>query len=199
MPTTILVSVDIEKTGHMLAAHPVVSVGFVVGDTKGIIYDRLKINFQVAWPTDDCLGDFEERCWTEFWVKNPDAQKACKTNPDPIDRKEGWMKVAAFLDALETKFPAPEFKIKFLSDNASFDVGNIDYCLEKYAQRQPMRYSTDLKYRSIQDPTEQMRFVKEKDAINKAAAEKSPHNHDSLSDATHIFWQYVELYYVRLA
>jgi len=194
----ILVAVDIEKTGHLLTRHPVVSFGLVVGELDGKILERLKVNFKVKWPQENetenkgDLHDFEERCWTEFWLPNLEKfQPNCTSNPDPISQAEGWSKIANFINELETKYK--NRKIVFLSDNPSFDVANIDYYLEFYANRAPMRYTTGLKYRSIQDPTEQLRIHPRKEEIIEEAKQRCQHDHDPVKDAENIYWQYVVL------
>ena len=188
-PTRILVALDIEKAGCLLKGHPVISIGFVVGNDEGVIYERVKVNFRVRWPQ-----DFEERCYKEFWAKNPEAVKMCQVDPEPLEYKQAWQKVGEFVDSLEKRFPFPDFKVTFLSDNPSFDIANVDLGLEEYCQRMPLRYErVSGRYRSVQDPTEQLRLFsdEEQKAIREAAKAKSPHNHCALSDAGNIYWLYV--------
>jgi hypothetical protein len=83
----IYVAHDIEKTGSFLIANPVISIGFVVGDGKGAILETQKFNFQVRWPAQNDYGDFEPRCWDEFWSKQPERiVEACKQDPEPLEQ-----------------------------------------------------------------------------------------------------------------
>jgi hypothetical protein len=198
----ILVAHDIEKTGSFIIANPIISVGFFVGDDQGNTLLTRKFNIQVKWPTYVYNGDnkekmlyndFEPRCWDEFWSKlDPAIKDRCLVDAKPA--QEAWFEVSKFLDELEILYPEDTHKIVFVTDNASFDTASIDYALEKYCQRAPMRYSSKGKYRSVKSgddmydmmPDERKHEAKER--IDKLVK----HDHDPVNDAHFIYLQYVE-------
>lgn len=183
------VSVDIEKTGSFLIQNPVISVGFFVGDDQGNKLLTKKFNMQVKFPVKDDYGDFEPRCWDEFWSKlDQKIIEASTENAQP--QETAWKAVNAFLDELEAKYD----KIKFLTDNASFDIASIDYNLEKYCKRAPMRYNSKGKYRSVISADDMLDMLPEKEL--KLAYEyinaNSKHDHDPVNDAHNIYLQYIQ-------
>ena len=199
MSNILLLAVDIEKCGSNLIAHPVISVGFCLADAKGVVLEKKKINFEVNWW--ECneegvvttYGDFEERCCVEFWSKQPsNIIEACKCNPAPLPVAKAWAEVRSYIDHLEVRFPG--HKIKFLSDNASFDVATIDYGLELYTGRVPMRYTTTGNYRSVV-AADDMFDMLPKDVQKQAMKEIDgvvQHDHDPVNDAHHILLQFVK-------
>lgn len=193
---TILVALDIEKTGGFYR-HPVMSVGFYVGDMDCNELETFKVNISVRWPmvVGDMIdyGDFEPRCWDEFWSKQPDNIVAECKNPEPVDASTAWHQVEAFLNRLETAYPADQYKIKFLTDNASFDVAAVDYALEKYCGRLPMRYSVLGKYRSIISADDMLDMLPKnaRIAADNFIKTKVTHDHNCINDAKYIYWQYI--------
>ncbi len=200
---TIIVAVDIEKTGA-LYAHPVNSVGFYIAPEVEIPckldkseIEIFKWNMSVNWPTVengvDNYGDFEARCWDEFWVKHPEAVMRCLTNPVPVSQKTAWNEIAKMIDSLEEKYPEDKYKVKFISDNASFDIANIDYNLEKYANRHPMRYSSKGKYRSIMAQDDMFDTLPEDvKTVQLAIIDREvKHDHDPVNDAHFHYLMYI--------
>lgn len=197
---TILVAHDIEKTGSNLISNPIISVGFYIGDLYGNHISSHKFNIKVNWPdiVDNVVkdyGDFEPRCWNEFWSKlDIDIIESCLDNPAPLPAKDAWIAIAKFIDELEIRFPEDRYKIKFLSDNASFDTASIDYALEKYANRSPMRYSSTGEYRSVisADDMFEMLSPRKIKYANKYIDSRVKHDHDPVNDAHHMYLQYVK-------
>jgi len=188
---TILIGVDIEKTGKMLMKHPVVSVGFVVCNDKAILLDSKRFNFDITWKMESEGGDFEDRCWTEFWSKLPDAViDAFKA--DVMTQVEGWRAVAVWLDRLEQTYPPAEYKIMFVNDNPSFDIANIDYNLELHADRHPMRYTSSGQYRTITTVDDAF-YMFPRSAIGQIKADINKvvkHDHNPVNDAYFMCQQY---------
>jgi len=200
---TIFVAVDIEKCGPLLIAHKVVSVGICIGDGSKNIIERKKFNLKVKWwviNDDDVLlpyftdyGDFEEGCLKQFWSKlNASVLEACYTNPEPLEQTDGWHAIAEYIDSLETTYQGHQ--IKFLTDNGEFDIGNINYNLEKYVDRKPMRYSTTGEFRSVINTKGMLKMIppKERTDIIKQCEQEASHNHDCVSDAENIYLQYIK-------
>lgn len=189
MPKTICVAVDIEKCGA-LYIHPVVSVGFYVADSEnGQELSRHRFNIKVSWPDGRTFGDFEARCWIDFWSKQPvEIIEGCKENALPPE--QAWKQIGKFIDSLEKSYPNDN--IKFLSDNPSFDIANIDYNLEKYTGRSPMRYSSTGKYRSVVAADDMFDMIPktQKSIAMEEINSVVSHDHNPVNDAHHIFLQY---------
>jgi len=167
----IYVAHTIEKAGYKIIAYPVVSVGFAIADDIDIISTH-KFNILVKWyitqqqltprqapqnntEQNDAIvgqnaltvsdyGDFEKKTVDEFWNRVPIDTQELQTDAKPAN--EAWAEIAAFIDNLETEYPDAE--IIFLTNN-SFDTANIDYNLELYTKRHPMRFSTTGAYRKV--------------------------------------------------
>lgn len=196
----ILVAVDIERTGSFMIKNKTLSIGFYIGDGIGNKLSTHKFNTTVKWPKygeeTEILdyGDFEPRCWDEFWVKlQHSIVEKCVENAK--SEKETWTEVADFLNDLEIKYPESEYEIKFLSDNPAFDIGNIDYGLEKYANRLPMRYSSKGVYRSVIASDDMIGMLSGKEfqitqtLINNQVEQQ--YLHDPIYDANKIYLQYI--------
>jgi len=189
MSRTVCIAVDIEKCGA-LYRDSVLSVGFYVADLdNGEELQRRRFNVEVNWPDEKTCGDFEERYWTEFWSKQPiEIVNGCKENALPPE--QAWKEIAIFVDSLENTYS--DCKIKFASDNASFDIANIDYNLEKYVGRYPMRYSSTGKYRTVVAANDMFDMIPE--ARRKAywgeIDRVVKQHHNPVNDAHHIFLQY---------
>lgn len=199
VPDAVYVAVDIEKTGSSFTKHKVMSVGFFVGDRNGKCLETKRVNLDVKFPSEGNFGDFEERCWQEFWSKL-DSKIIDILTTDQVSQQEGWNQVAKFIDGLEEKYP--NTKIKFLTNNTSFDIANIDYNLEVYCSRLPMRYSSKGKYRSVISADDMLEMLP--NSLYSAARQRIhsvvKHDHDPINDAHSIYLQYIEaiLYKERL-
>ncbi len=196
MSDTVFVAFDIEKAGQMPLGHPVISIGYCVGDLHGNVLEKDKINLQVNWPVLDektnaivDYGHFEKRCWDEFWSKQPSTLiENLKVGAMP--QALGFMKFATWLNGLETKYS----KVKFLSDNAEFDIGTLNVNLERYCNRGPLRYTTTGKYRSILPPDDLLDTLDAETVKELTAKHITPyvvHDHDPSNDAEFIYRQYI--------
>lgn len=183
---TVFVAHDIEKAGALLS-HPIVSVGFYIGDAYGGKLETFQMNIKVKWPEAKDYGDFEPRCWDNFWSKLSEEVKENITK-DALEPEEAWFKIKEWLVGLESKYS----NIKFLTDNASFDSASIDYCLEKYCKSMPMRYSTKGAYRSIISADDKFEMLPSK--LQQSAYEEIKkqvnHDHNPVNDAHYIYLLY---------
>lgn len=190
----ILIGVDIEKAGDSMIRYPVVSLGITVTDINGKVLEQFKINFTVKWFDKNGFGDFEPRCVNEYWTRKvtPKVLESCRT--DSVVPAFGWSKLNDYLLALEQRYPENTHKIVFLSDNASYDIANIDYNLDKYLQRNAMRYSFTGKYRSVKAADDMLDMASKKYVKEAYERIKSVvlHDHDPVNDAHFICLQYVE-------
>ena len=91
------------------------------------------------------------------------------------------IEIQNYLDGLETKYP--NMKIKIVSDNPCFDLGKVDWLLDHYTDRLGVRYSFNGAYRSVEDPTEQLKPIPESWIV---PYKLPPHTHDPVDDARHI-------------
>ena len=185
----ICVAVDIEKAGCMFK-YPIVSIGFVVGH-RDTIYEKKRFNIKVNWNSEKDGGDFEDRCIRDFWSAQPsNIIEGCEENA--LEPTEAWILIEKWINELETKYPSNENKICFLTDNASFDIASIDYELEKYCGRSPMRYSSDGKYRGVYAADDMLSMLNKND-IDKAYEiidKVVIHDHNPVNDAYHIYLEY---------
>lgn len=189
------VAFDIEKAGCLNLTHPIVSIGYAVGTAEGKLYYKGKFNLKVQWPniaTDGTVinyGDFEPRCWNEFWSKRP-AELIAKLTENAKSQLEGMSAFATFLGELEAKHGT----LVFLSDNASYDIATLDVNLERYVSRKPLRYSSTGQYRSLlpaDDLLETLPVDKQAELVTKWITPFNTHDHDPANDAEVIYRQYV--------
>lgn len=190
--STAYISHDIEKTGSFLISNPVISVGFYVGDENGNELETKRFNLEVNWPKEDekeNYGDFERRCWIEFWSKQDKSViEDCKINTKSQD--QSWNDIRDYIDNLEKKYA----KIKFLTDNVSFDTANIDYNLEKYTKRAPMKHPTTGKYRSVISADDMLDMLPENkfNEVMTIIKNNTTHDHNPVNDAKFIYLMYIE-------
>jgi hypothetical protein len=199
---TLIICYDIEKTGDSIDS-AINAIGIVVGyEDTGEILQTLRLNLQVDWPlihsaTGKVItyGSFDRRCWDEFWSKQS-AEFRKSIYVDAQNQTISWREIRRFIDDLEDKYPND--KIKFVSDNPSFDTAALDFFVHRYVDRIPFRYAKTGKYRALMNPNDMMRTFPEdvKSRIVELAANKAAHDHNPLNDALNIFWRY---YYVRKA
>lgn len=139
------VALDIESFGPRLD-DPVVAIGYVVGDESGHIKESGVICIEAD------VKQIEQQCYDQFWVHQQALLKRIQEHAIPSP--DAWFTFKEWIDGLETKYP--DDTIIFLSDNPVYDIGKLDFHLYMYTQRAPLRYTTLLKYRSIEDPSEQL-------------------------------------------
>jgi len=207
MKECIYVAHDIEKAGAYIIQNPIVSLGFYIGDDMGNLLQTVKFNFIAKWyqtaitqitENEEILkvtdyGDFEPSCVQNFWLKLDPIIKARCFEPEPLEPFLGWTAVSHFLQSLEDKYPDDKYNIIFLTDNPSFDTASIDYALEKYVGRLPMRYSSTGKYRLIiaADDAFDMLPSKYRNNAQKKIKKIVKSDHDPVNDAHYIYLKYI--------
>jgi hypothetical protein len=191
----IFIAFDIEHTGETLLA-----IGMCVGNEKGHVLQKKRINVRVKWPDSESLGDFDNRCWSEFWSKQPQSlittlQTGAVSLKDAMDALVSW------LNELEILYPSRDYKIKFLSDNPSFDIGNLDWYLKTQCGRRALRYSSDGTYRAVENPDDMLDMFPKEQVQRKLDAIRAlvVHDHDPSNDAEFIYRQYLAALDLRLA
>ena len=188
--TKICVAVDIEKPGCKMMRNPIASIGFVVGSGNKIL-EKQRFNVKINWDSEMNGGDVEQRCYDEFWSKVPRhiIDDCIKDAEEPTVI---WPKINDWINSLEIKYPSPEYNICFLTDNASFDIASIDYALEKYCDRMPMRYTTSNKYRAVISADDMLDMVDDnsKNIIYEKIKQDVVSDHNPVNDAHAIYLQY---------
>lgn len=182
---TTYIAIDIEKAGCLISKHPIVSIGYCIGNDQGDIYKKGKINLKVEWPY-----DFEPRCWNSFWSKQS-KEMIDNLKENAVEQRDGFV----LLNDMISKWERDYETIVYLSDNPSFDIANIDYNLEKYCDRKPLRYSSkDESYQNVIS-TDDLFY-----SLNKATTDDIQrefiepfvkHDHDPANDAEVIYRQYI--------
>jgi hypothetical protein len=157
------------------------------------VLQKKRINVQVKWPDGQSLGDFEERCWREFWSKQPDTLRQI-LQAEAVQLKNAMDTLVSWLNELEILYPSSsDYKIKFLSDNPSFDIGNLDFYLKIHCGRRALRYSNNGTYRSVENPDDMLSMFPKKDVEKELDKIRSVivHDHDPSNDAEFIYRQYL--------
>lgn len=185
----IFVAVDIETLGAWYC-HPVVAVGFAIGDHKGNILETKLFTISANWKPCSQGGDMEDRCYNEFWSKHPDMMRVYQK--DAVEPPIAWNMINEFINNLEKKYP--DKKIKFLTDNAAFDIARIDFNLEKYCKRLPMRLSTTGKYRALYGADDMLAMLppRARKEADKVIDTIVIHDHNPVNDATYVYHQYIQ-------
>jgi hypothetical protein len=215
--TTTFITFDIESTGAHILENKISAVGICVADGKGNILEKKKFKFAVEWPSHsqyrfqrllstnenkeaqtpvkpESYGDFEPRCWDEFWHTKT-SEFIAEMKRDTMPQKEGFEALRDYIDGLEEKYP----KMKILSNNTVFDIAYLNYYLAFYAKRRPLNYSSKGKYRGDRNVDNMLDmfpedFIKvETDRLK----ERFPHDHDPVNDAIHIYRTFVLSQYLK--
>jgi hypothetical protein len=173
---------DIEAGGP-LNKNPVIAVGCCYGTSKS--YKKIR------WFIDFDLEQFDSRCYEEFWSKNLEILNDIKKNS--IDAKQAWREIASFLTIIESDYPADNYKIKIVSDNPSYDISKIDYCLEFYTGRKGLHYNDNGSYRGVSDPSEQDKYFLYKSILKDQIKLRAKHSHYPDDDAEVMFLSQVVL------
>ena len=188
----IYIAYHIEKAGCKIQAYPVVSVGFAIADDIDIIIKH-RFNIAVKWYEVHAdlqvdYGDFEKKTVDEYWNRIPIDTVPLRANAQ--SPAEAWAEIAEFIDNLEVDYP--ESDIIFLTNN-SFDSSSIDYYLEFYTGRDPMRFSTKGTCRKVINANDMFEMIPdfEQEKAKKAIADRVEHENDTVNDAHYIYEQYI--------
>lgn len=180
----IYVSIDIEKAGKeyddaLLAVGLVaVKVELVEGKEDEVIAKET-----VCFPVPP-IYKFEIRCWNEFWnhPEHPllDVLEKIRQNAEKTE-EDAAKKVIKFLDDIEAKYPKNQ--ITFVTDNALFDLGGLEYVLRKHGKITPIRYTKDSVYRWIVDPSERLEILGLYKEVKEIVNKHVKHDHWPENDA----------------
>jgi hypothetical protein len=132
-----VIAIDIETNGCYLDKNEIVSIGYCVGDTKGKVEQKGRIDFEVS-------TKFEKRCYDEFWKDHMDKYKVLQH--DVLDPGKAIKSFVNLIDELDSKYD-----LRIISDNPSFDIMWINYYYNQYLGRRPLCYKNNTSYRPIYD------------------------------------------------
>jgi hypothetical protein len=176
---TLYIAFDVEAKGDRIT-DPIIEIGVAWGTSaKNIQKMPLCLDYKNV--------PFQERCYNEFWSKQTDNLKRIETaakNP-----KEQLTLLMKTMDSFEEKYA----NIKLVSDNPAYDIAKIDYALFTVLQRfLGVRYDSKGNYRSISDPSEQIKGlpIKTRNAIVVSVEKVQPHTHEAADDAAGILLTY---------
>ncbi len=171
-------AVDLEGHGARLDA-PIKAVGLCLGDDAGQVLEKR------LWVTDAPDSSIESQCRAEFWSKQPGLWQLLHSRG--YAATQVFRDVAAYVDALESRFPATDIAI--LSDNPAYDVSRLDQGFATHAARAyGLRYTSTGQYRNVMDPSERFRALLEKEQrCWKALLDATPHDHMPDNDAEYIY------------
>ena len=154
MADTLILAVDIERTGAT-TSHHTIAIGASLVDSD---YNELSCLFLAAWSDAECA--FEESCWTEFWSKHPRVLKRIKDhakqtcfqiinstdNITPCFEKQEEHMIREFIHyvkKIQTEADEQKKKVIIVTDNACFDFHWISTLISKHC---PSHYPLPYKF-----------------------------------------------------
>jgi hypothetical protein len=183
------VAIDTEGAGDTLA-HNVIQIGLAIGTNL----QDMKKWYVCIKP--DC--EFGDRCLKEFWEANDENKATLKRIlAVAVEPTVAWDMFNKKLDALEKASD----DLRWVSDNPSYDIGRIDYNLftrsppmhtKRPFRELPIRYTRAGKYRTVSDPSEQIKGLPKaiQAEIRSRLAKEFPHTHWAPDDAAQILAMY---------
>lgn len=136
----VIIAFDIETSGPHFDKNALLSIGVSVQNLNGVEIDSFQKNMTLPEGR-----VFDEKCYNEFWVKNPEAYKFVTS--ETSQPKEVMRDFVLFLANIERIYP-DNF---IVSNNSSFDVAWINLYLALYTDRLPLNYRMNGTYRMIWD------------------------------------------------
>lgn len=174
---TLYFAVDIEKIGYHHDS-AINAFGTCLGTSDGEV-----IETNLWCPAVEPWQKFDVRCKETFWNNNLELLELFKLHEK--DARILYKEFEKYFDKIEERFP--KAKIQIVSDNPSFDLGTLDYHLNYYTGRYPLRYTSDGKYRSVQDPDERAKALCIKDTLQTKIDQLVKHDHNPKNDALYIY------------
>lgn len=197
MTSSLIVSLDIEKSGSGLKKHDIVAFGYTFADslTQEILSKRT-ISLKPQKGND---YNFEADCYKYFWSKYPELLQKFKDNAVEIT-----VGLQTFIDDFE-KHAKNYNDIVIVTDNPAFDVGSFDYYLEEYLDHKSLHYHPHTNSYQVVMCTDSLQIGFQRKTIDKGAwasdndtlkmMDVDPttlcvHSHDPSDDAHHIMQMY---------
>lgn len=134
----ILCSIDIETGGPFVTRNPLVSIGYVFGNTNGNVIEKGRISFKFD------ISKFDNDTYNDFWKKRLDLLK--KFENEAVEPSKG---IKMFINKLDEYDKI--YNLRIISDNIQFETRFINYYIELYTDRKPIDYDYEGQYRSLYD------------------------------------------------
>lgn len=154
-------------------------IGWVVLDEDGCVLKKkewcIKVHENI---------EMDPACKKNFWDKNQELLKYINDNAK--DEGEQIRDFVENFDLFGENNGIEEVDIENASNNPEFDWGILTRYVKKYCNREPLRYTTKGKYRSIDDVGEALYGIGISDIINEKCTELIKHDHYPSNDAEHI-------------
>ena len=187
----IFIAIDIEKVKRS-ASQGLQAIGIVIGEKIGKEYIVIeKRVFCAPFPKNVFDPNvMDQNVLNEFWSRDEMKEIIKMIDKNSILYEEALGSFVEFFNSVETRYPQSE--IILISDNPSFDIGNLDAELENGGFRKfPLRYSNDgKKYRQCNDPKQRLKALSLLDVAWELADKEISHDHYPENDAHHHFLLY---------
>jgi hypothetical protein len=170
----IIQTVDLEGVNNST----INQIGFFACDQNGVPLVKREWSIKLK---DGTKFDLHK---SEFWDKYPKLLKYIEATslPENIQIKD----FVNTFDGVSKYFNFPEEKITIVSNNPEYDFGQLSTYIKEHCRRDPLRYTTTGKYRSIKDIGEALRPLGIHNIVKKNASEIQTHDHSAPNDAEHI-------------
>lgn len=206
--TKYYLALDIEKAGDRFC-DDILMIGCCLGDVNGKVIESKAFCGPIPKPE-----EFDQRCWTEFWLKNLDILERIRevAKQNGVDTKEKM--IDNFMDyyyELDNRFGpftrAGPNRLILLTDNPTYDISAIDQALVSQTISSknglskgnqytfPLRYTKTGQYNRVEDPSERANGlpVKKSKEIMTKVKEVSVHDHWAENDAIGIYHWHMEV------
>lgn len=126
-PKTIYIGVDIETSGSNMATNYMIAFGAYAISADGTFVDKY---YAAMTPPTKLLHGFDEKCYAEYWSKQPDLLK--KFEQDAKDPRVVMPEFYNWINKLT------KYNISIVSDFPEYDVAWINMYLAQYAGKDPL-------------------------------------------------------------
>jgi hypothetical protein len=203
---------DVETTGQSKLANAMIEFSVVIVDANGNELDHFKK--QLTIPNNKA---WDYKTVSEFWIKNTDVLNKITCSMEPYVKV--MEEFVSWLDTIQYKIISEGHDLRWISDTSGFDKSWLDYYIENYTSRPDLSHapckltaykngSPQYEYKYCGDPIHTrsyyagalLGFENEVNHGSKYLRTKFElkndmgyeNNHDSLSDARSIVYDYLD-------
>lgn len=188
----LFVCIDLEAISNT----KICAIGVAVGNEIGVTLEKREWwldakpekDLKCTKKPDECMCS-SCRCKREFWDKHPELVQHMALNK--MDEEKAVKEFVQYYDSISEHFGTPEEDIELITDNPEFDFGLLNTYVKKYCNRDPLRYTTKGKYRSIQDKVDFLWDLGIGKRVDSAVSGIQEHNHLPSNDAEHNYLQHL--------
>lgn len=188
-------AIDIEKCNIALG-EGLFAVGLVFADSKGNVLEERCFSSPV-----DIAGDQFDESTRNFWSQFPDVLE--RLNENAKTSPLVWENVVSFINDLDKKYGpfgrnAGEKKRKFtwLSDNAGYDIGEVNLMLFRHGFTRPITDMFPGGYVSTFNSSDAYKVLLDIEKTYVDSMIKTPHSHYPTEDARADLERFVAIYEV---